>query len=100
MELLTNNPGLIFLILGVLWIIQFGLAYWQMRRFYQRMITLRRSGLTAIGLIQTWNCLIEFSMAVTAILSIKALLRRFTREQAQSIHCSTVLAIAKPSTGP
>jgi DNA-binding transcriptional regulator of glucitol operon len=50
MELITNNPGLIFLALGVLWIIQFGLAYWQMRRFYQRMITLRRSGLTAIGL--------------------------------------------------
>lgn len=173
MELIINNPGLIFLVLGIVWIIQFGLAYWQIRRFYQRMIILRRSGLTAIGLsgnrykgrsyavltmgedgrvihaehfsgwtvfaqlkpipqlvgmplsellnqeanlpvskklrpafanaardllatpnmehatrfglIQTWNCLIEFSMAVKAILSIKALLRRLTREQALSI---------------
>ncbi|MBE7552739.1 MAG: transcriptional regulator GutM [Anaerolineales bacterium] len=50
MDIITNNFGLIFLILGALWLIQFGLAYWQMRRFYQRMITLRQSGLTAIGL--------------------------------------------------
>lgn len=50
MELITNNPGLTFLALGILWLMQFGLGYWQMRRFYQRMITLRRSGLTAIGL--------------------------------------------------
>ena len=50
MDMLTNNLGPIFLILGVLWLIQFGLAYRQMRHFYQRMITLRQSGLTAIGL--------------------------------------------------
>lgn len=50
MSVITNNPGLIFLILGVLWVIQFGLAYWQMRRFYQKMMTLRKSGLTAVGL--------------------------------------------------
>lgn len=50
MDTITNNFGLLFLILGALWLIQFGLAYWQMRRFYQRMITLRQSGLTAIGL--------------------------------------------------
>lgn len=50
MDTITNNPGSLFLILGVLWVIQFGLAYWQMRRFYQRLITLRRSGLTAVGL--------------------------------------------------
>jgi DNA-binding transcriptional regulator of glucitol operon len=50
MDTITNNFGLLFLILGVLWVIQFGLAYWQMRRFYQRMITLRQKGLTAIGL--------------------------------------------------
>lgn len=50
MEIITNNFGLLFLILGALWVIQFGLAYRQMRHFYQRMITLRRSGLTAIGL--------------------------------------------------
>ena len=50
MELITNNPGLTFLALGILWLMQFGLAYWQLRRLYQRMIILRRSGLTAIGL--------------------------------------------------
>lgn len=50
MSVIINNPGLIFLILGVLWVIQFGLAYWQMRRFYQKMTTLRKSGLTAVGL--------------------------------------------------
>lgn len=36
--------------LVVMWILQFGLAYWQMRRFYRRMSVLRRGGLTAIGL--------------------------------------------------
>ncbi|MCL4299387.1 MAG: transcriptional regulator [Anaerolineae bacterium] len=50
MDIITNNLGFIFLVLVALWLIQFGLAYRQMRHFYQRMITLRRSGLTAVGL--------------------------------------------------
>jgi len=49
-EVIAKSPGILFLTLAGLRIIQFGLAYWQMRRFYQRMSTLRKSGLTAVGL--------------------------------------------------
>lgn len=50
MNIITENFTTILFGLVVMWILQFGLAYWQMRRFYRRMAMLRRSGLTAIGL--------------------------------------------------
>jgi DNA-binding transcriptional regulator of glucitol operon len=50
MNVITENFTTILFGLVVMWILQFGLAYWQMRRFYRRMAILRRSGLTAIGL--------------------------------------------------
>ena len=44
-----NFPNILFGLV-VMWLLQFGLAFWQMRRFYGRLITLRRAGLTAVGL--------------------------------------------------
>lgn len=49
-EVITKNAGFLFLALGLMWLIQFGLAYWQMNRFYRRIFFLRKSGLTAVGL--------------------------------------------------
>lgn len=50
MDVIFNNAGVIFLVVGVLWIAQFGAAYLQMRRFYTRLKEVRRGGLTAVGL--------------------------------------------------
>lgn len=50
MDAIFDNVGVIFLVVGVLWIVQFGAAYWQMRRFYTRLKEVRRGGLTAVGL--------------------------------------------------
>jgi DNA-binding transcriptional regulator of glucitol operon len=50
MNVIVDNFVTILLGLVVMWLLQFGLAYWQMRRFYRRMSILRQGGLTAIGL--------------------------------------------------
>ncbi len=50
MNIVTENFTTILFGLVVMWLFQFGLAYWQMRRFYRRMRALRQDGLTAIGL--------------------------------------------------
>ena len=47
---ITDRAGFILASLLIMWLIQFGLAWWQMRRFYDRIAVLRRGGLTAIGL--------------------------------------------------
>lgn len=49
-DLIAENAAIIFFGLIVMWFIQFGAAYWQMRRFYRRMVALRKNGLTAVGL--------------------------------------------------
>lgn len=49
-DVIAENAAIIFFGLIVMWFIQFGAAYWQMRRFYRRMVVLRQKGLTAIGL--------------------------------------------------
>lgn len=49
-DVIAENAGIILLGLVVMWFIQFGLAYGQMRRFYGRLVELRRDGLTAVGL--------------------------------------------------
>jgi glucitol operon activator protein len=50
MDLILNNIGVVFLIVAVLWMVQFAAAYLQMRRFYGRLKEVRRGGLTAVGL--------------------------------------------------
>ncbi|MCB9102418.1 MAG: hypothetical protein H6632_22970 [Anaerolineales bacterium] len=50
MQIVFDNFTLILIGLVVMWLFQFGLAYFQMRRFYERMIELKRNGLTAVGL--------------------------------------------------
>ena len=50
MSIIADNFPAILFGLVAMWILQFGLAYWQMRRFYGRLITLRHNGLTAVGL--------------------------------------------------
>jgi glucitol operon activator protein len=40
----------VILLLVAAWLLQLGLSYWQMRRFYRRLAVIRRDGLTAIGM--------------------------------------------------
>jgi|SRR6266516_4126730 len=42
--------AVLFLVLGVVWLVQLGLTYLQARRFMARVRVLRRSGTVAIGL--------------------------------------------------
>lgn len=50
MQLVFDNFTVFLIGLVVMWLFQFGLAYYQMRRFYRRMVQLKRAGLTAVGL--------------------------------------------------
>ena len=49
-DVVAQNAAIILFGLVIMWIIQFGLAYKQMKSFYKRMVTLRKNGLTAVGL--------------------------------------------------
>lgn len=40
----------LFLVVAVLWVAQFGMAWWQLRRFHGRIAELRREGRTAVGM--------------------------------------------------
>lgn len=50
MGFIADNYVIILFALVIMWLLQFGLAYYQMRRFYARLIQLKRRGLTAVGL--------------------------------------------------
>jgi DNA-binding transcriptional regulator of glucitol operon len=50
MNVIADNFVTMLLGLGVMWLFQFGLAYFQLRRFYGRLIQLKQGGLTAVGL--------------------------------------------------
>ncbi len=43
------NAGTIIVLLVIMWLAQFGLVYWQMKRLNKRLKILRKGGLTAIG---------------------------------------------------
>lgn len=49
MDFVFDNFTIFLLMLVVMWMIQFGFAYYQMRRFYGRMVELKQHGLTAVG---------------------------------------------------
>lgn len=40
----------LFLVIAVLWLAQFAMAWWQLRRFHMRIAELRKTGRTAVGL--------------------------------------------------
>lgn len=47
---LAGNAGFFFILLAVMWGAQFGLAYFQLRRFNRRILEVRKWGKTAVGL--------------------------------------------------
>jgi DNA-binding transcriptional regulator of glucitol operon len=48
-DVVAQNAAIILFGLVIMWIIQFGLAYKQMKSFYKRLVVLRKNGLTAVG---------------------------------------------------
>lgn len=48
-DVIAENVSFIIIALVVMWIAQFGMAYWQMKRFYGRLKIVRKGGLTAVG---------------------------------------------------
>jgi glucitol operon activator protein len=47
---IAANAGIILVLLVTMWIAQFGLTYWQIKKFNTRLKALRQGGLTAVGL--------------------------------------------------
>ena len=49
-DVIGENLAVIFILLVVMWILQFGFTYLQMQKFYKRLKIIRQDGLTAIGM--------------------------------------------------
>lgn len=47
---LASHAGFFFLLLAVMWGVQFLLAFYQLRRFNRRILEVRKHGKTAVGL--------------------------------------------------
>ncbi len=50
-DIVADNFATILILLVVMWILQFGSAFFQYKHFYGRMGQLRKSGTTAVGLM-------------------------------------------------
>ena len=49
-DVIAENASTIVVSLIVMWILQFALTYWQMKRFVGRLKELRKDGMTAVGM--------------------------------------------------
>ena len=49
-DVLTENIAVLFVLLAVMWALQFGLTYIQMRKYTKRLKIIRQDGLTAVGM--------------------------------------------------
>lgn len=49
LDYLSENMGVVALLLLVMWGLQFAFTYIQMRKFYARLKVVRQAGLTAVG---------------------------------------------------
>jgi glucitol operon activator protein len=47
---MISSASMMIMLLGILWIVQYILSFWQMRRYYKRIAQLRRDGLVSIGM--------------------------------------------------
>jgi len=52
-DVITDNIAVIFVLLGIMWALQFGLTYVQMRKYTARLKIIRQAGLTAVGMSGT-----------------------------------------------
>ena len=49
-DVIGENLGVIFVLLVVMWALQFGLTYLQMKKYTKRLKIIRQAGLTAVGM--------------------------------------------------
>jgi DNA-binding transcriptional regulator of glucitol operon len=49
-DVITDNIAVIFGLLVIMWALQFGLTYVQMRKYTKRLKIIRQDGLTAVGM--------------------------------------------------
>jgi glucitol operon activator protein len=52
-DVITENIAVIFVLLAIMWALQFGLTYMQMRKYTARLKIIRQAGLTAVGMAGT-----------------------------------------------
>ncbi|MBP7690882.1 MAG: transcriptional regulator GutM [Anaerolineales bacterium] len=81
----------IVLLLAFMWAFQYGLSFWQMRRYYKRLAELRREGLVWVGLAgSAWR---RRQYAVLVVTPEQRIVR------AEQLSGWTVLATLKPLPG-
>jgi DNA-binding transcriptional regulator of glucitol operon len=49
-DVIADNIGVIFVLLVIMWGLQFGMTYIQMRKYTKRLKIIRQDGLTAVGM--------------------------------------------------
>ena len=49
-DVIGENLGVLFVLLVVMWVLQFGLTYLQMKKYTARLKIIRQDGLTAVGM--------------------------------------------------
>jgi DNA-binding transcriptional regulator of glucitol operon len=49
-DVIGENIAVIFILLVIMWMMQFGFTYIQMQKFYKRLKIIRQDGLTAVGM--------------------------------------------------
>ena len=49
-DVIGENIAVIFILLAIMWVLQFGFTYIQMQKFYKRLKIIRQDGVTAIGM--------------------------------------------------
>lgn len=49
-DVIGDNLGVLFSLLVIMWALQFGLTYFQMRKYTKRLKVIRQDGLTSVGM--------------------------------------------------
>jgi len=49
-DVVVDNIGVLFGLLAIMWALQFGLTYFQMKKYTKRLKVIRQDGLTSVGM--------------------------------------------------
>ena len=49
-DVIGDNLGVLFVLLVVMWVLQFGLTFFQMKKYTKRLKVIRKDGITSVGM--------------------------------------------------
>ena len=50
LDVIGDNLGVLFVLLVVMWVLQFGLTFFQMKKYTKRLKVIRKDGITSVGM--------------------------------------------------